>query len=117
MSFSRRVLHMDPCPWSAQGKPADATGYPLRSSYPGQAGAPLLLMILIRAPRVPVPTGTHGESQAMAGRLSLTAHENKSQLTDCYGPDLCKAVLLCVRRGVNGTGSRPRLGRLRTGKR
>jgi hypothetical protein len=29
----------------------------------------------------------------MAGRTSLTARENKSQLTRGYGPDLCKAVL------------------------
>jgi hypothetical protein len=27
----------------------------------------------------------------MAGRTSLTARESKSQLTECYGPDLCKA--------------------------
>lgn len=54
---------------------------------------PVLPMILARVPRVPVPTGTHGEPPAMAGRTSLTAHESKSQLTECYGPDLCKAVL------------------------
>jgi hypothetical protein len=29
MSFSRWVLHMDPCPWPAPSKAADATGYPL----------------------------------------------------------------------------------------
>jgi hypothetical protein len=29
MSFSRRVLHMDPYPWPAPDKPADAVGYPL----------------------------------------------------------------------------------------
>jgi hypothetical protein len=29
MSFSRRVLHMDPCPWPAASKLADAMGYPL----------------------------------------------------------------------------------------
>jgi hypothetical protein len=28
MSFSRRVLHMNPCPWSATPRLADAAGYP-----------------------------------------------------------------------------------------
>jgi hypothetical protein len=32
MSFSRRVLHMDPCPWPAPSKAADAMGYPLPPS-------------------------------------------------------------------------------------
>jgi hypothetical protein len=33
MSFSRRVLHMDPCPWPALMHIADATGYPLTHPY------------------------------------------------------------------------------------
>jgi hypothetical protein len=33
MSFSRRVLHMDPCPWPALMHIADATGYPLPHPY------------------------------------------------------------------------------------
>jgi hypothetical protein len=27
MSFSRRMLHMDPCPWTAPKQARDATGY------------------------------------------------------------------------------------------
>jgi hypothetical protein len=48
-------------------------------------------VILIRAPRVPVHTGTHGEPLAMTGRTSLTVHQNVSQFTARYGPHLCTA--------------------------
>ena len=77
MSFSRRVLHMDPCPWPLRCKLADATGYPL-SPLMSCGRSPRLVrpMILVRAPRVPGPTGTHGEPPAMMVRISLTAHEN-----------------------------------------
>ncbi len=44
MSFSRRVLHMDPYPWPAPDKPADAMGYPLQS----------LALRQDRHPRVPL---------------------------------------------------------------
>jgi hypothetical protein len=39
--------------------------------------APRLIRLVIsaRAPRVPVPTGTHGEPRTTTVRISLTAHE------------------------------------------
>jgi hypothetical protein len=49
--------------------------------------------ILSRAPRVPVPPGTHGEPRTLTVRISLTVHRNTSLLTDRYRPHLCKAVL------------------------
>jgi hypothetical protein len=60
---------------------------------------------------------SHGDSRgttAMAGRISLTARENKSQFAECYGPDLCKAGLchgapcyLRAARGGSHLGLRP----------
>jgi hypothetical protein len=50
-------------------------------------------IILVRAPRVPVPTGTRGESPTMTGRTSLTVHGQAPQLMARDGPFLCKAVL------------------------
>ena len=73
--------------------------------------------ILSRAPRVPVPTGTHGEPRTLTVRVSLTVHQSTFLLTDSYGPHLCKAVLGTIWRGVNGTGIRPRSGRLQAAKR
>lgn len=58
-----------------------------------QCGTPRASMILPRAPRVPVPTGTHGEPRTPTVRLSLTVRQNASLLTDGYAPLLCKAVL------------------------
>jgi hypothetical protein len=49
--------------------------------------------ILIRAPRMPVRTGTHGQPGVVADSISLTVHKNASQLTMRDGPLLCKAVL------------------------
>jgi hypothetical protein len=79
-----------------------------------QAGTPMSPVILVRAPRVPVPTGTHGESPAMAGRTSLTAHENTSLLTKGYSPDLCTAVLRASLTEPDRSGSAPRSDRLQT---
>jgi hypothetical protein len=53
----------------------------------------MCLVILVRAPCVPVPTGTHGEPPALADRRSLIVHRNTSLLTPRDGPLLCKAVL------------------------
>jgi hypothetical protein len=94
MSFSRRVLHMDPCPWPALMRIADATGYPLTHPHVlRQDATPVRPVILVRAPRVPVPSGTHGEPRTTTVRNSLIVHEKASLLTVGYGPDLCKAVL------------------------
>jgi hypothetical protein len=62
--------------------------------------------ILVRAPRVPVHTGT----TAMADRTSLTVHQNALQLTRRYGPHLCKAGprhgTSCHSRATTGGQSR-----------
>jgi hypothetical protein len=93
MSFSRRVLHMDPCPWPASSKAAERDGIPASPSCSAAAAHLVCLVILIRAPGVPVPTGTHGELPALADRSSLTVHGNTSLLTSRDSPLLCKAVL------------------------
>jgi hypothetical protein len=51
----------------------------------------------IRTPCVPIPTGTHGESPALADKNSLIVHGNASQLTSRDSPRLCKAVLDLLR--------------------
>jgi hypothetical protein len=48
-------------------------------------------VILIRAPCVPVRTGTHGEPPTTTVIISLIMHENASLLTLRYGPRLCTA--------------------------
>jgi hypothetical protein len=51
MSFSRWVLHMDPCPWPALSKAADATGYP-HPSCPAAAAhlrVPVTLLFVSRS--------------------------------------------------------------------
>ncbi len=58
-----------------------------------QCGTPSASVILPRAPRVPVPTGNHGEPRGTTVRLSLTVRQNASLLTDGCRPLLCKAVL------------------------
>jgi hypothetical protein len=107
MSFSRRVLHMDPCPWPAPSKAADATGYPLPHVL-RQRHTSLRLVILVHAPRVPVPTGTHGESPALADRSSLTVHGNTSLLTPRGSPDLCKAVLPPLSGAKSASAAQPK---------
>jgi hypothetical protein len=52
---------------------------------------PVRQAILVRAPRVPVATGTHGEPRTTTVRISLTVHDETSLLTVGYGPDLCTA--------------------------
>lgn len=49
---------------------------------PAHLGPPVILVL---SPLVPVPTGTHGEPQAV--------HGNTSQLTPCESPLLCAAAL------------------------
>lgn len=49
--------------------------------------------ILVRAPCVPVTTGTYGESSALTVRISLIVHEYGSQLTPRDSRRLCTAVL------------------------
>jgi hypothetical protein len=85
MSFSRRVLHMDPCPWPAPSKAADATGYPLPHVL-RQRHTSLRLVILVHAPRVPVPTGTDpkikpgmGERNHRLGLLDLSSRDGGSR--------------------------------------
>jgi hypothetical protein len=115
MSFSRRVLHMDPCPWPALMHIADATGYPLTHPYVlGQDTTPSTSGDLFRAPRVPVATGTHGEPRTTTVRISLTAHQNTSLLTRGDCPLLCKAGVevwspFASRRGWAGSGVSVRL--------
>jgi hypothetical protein len=59
MSFSRRVLHMDPCPWSAPKQARRRDGIPASTPHVlRHTGHPVHLVILGRAPRVPVATGT-----------------------------------------------------------
>ena len=48
------------------------------------------LVILVRAPRVPVPMVAHGESPALADKNSLTVLGNASRLTPRDCPLLCK---------------------------
>jgi hypothetical protein len=87
-----------PLPLVCSMQVADATGYPLSPSHVlRQVDTLVCSVILARAPRLPVLTGTHGESPAMAGRILLTVHGNTSQLTSCDSPLLCKAVLGSLR--------------------
>jgi hypothetical protein len=97
MSFSRRVLHIDPCPRPALGQARRRDGIPAPAFHAlRQDGTLHAPVILVRAPRVPVPPGTHGESRALTDRNSLTVHGSTSQLTPCGSPLLCKAVLLPI---------------------
>jgi hypothetical protein len=85
---------MDPGPWPALMRIADATGYPLTHPHVlRQDATPVHSVILVRARRVPVPSETHGEPRTTTVRISLIVHEEASLLTVGYGPDLCKAVL------------------------
>jgi hypothetical protein len=63
---------------SKQGRRRDGRPTP---SCPAAAAHLVRLVILACAPRVPVPTGTHGESPALADRSSLPVHGNTSLLT------------------------------------
>jgi hypothetical protein len=56
--------------------------------------------ILVRAPRVPVPMGPHGESLMVTARNSPTVHDNASQLTPRYRLHLCAAGSGTVRRAT-----------------
>jgi hypothetical protein len=61
MSFSRRVLHMDPCPWPALSQVCRRDGIPaFAASYPVAGRHTVRPVILIRAPCVPVLTGITG---------------------------------------------------------
>ena len=62
---------------NVRAKLADATGYPLsRRPIPPQWAHLVPPVNLIRAPYVPVPTGTHEKSPALADKSSLTVHGN-----------------------------------------
>jgi hypothetical protein len=63
MSFSLRVLHMDPSPWPASGQARRRDGIPALASLVWRQDGPPHAppVILVRAPRVPVATGTHGD--------------------------------------------------------
>lgn len=47
--------------------------------------------ILVRAPRVPVPTGTHGKSPLLTDKSSLSVHRSDSHLVPRDSPAICKA--------------------------
>jgi hypothetical protein len=68
--------HGQPAGGPLHDKLADTTGYLLSPSC--SAAQPVHPVILVRAPRVPVPPGTHGDPQAMTDRNSLTVHGNIS---------------------------------------
>ena len=70
-----------------------AGGIPTHTPSCPAPGRPHLArpVILPRAPRVPVPSGTHGEPRTLTVRISLTVYQSPSLLTDRYGPHLCKA--------------------------
>jgi hypothetical protein len=94
MSFSRRVLHMDPCPWPAprqgrrrDGIPTYAPSCPATERHTAHVRRSCLVPLACPFPRG--LTGNHGHSRSN----SLTVHRNTSLLTDRYGPHLCKAVL------------------------
>jgi len=84
MSFSRRVLYMDPCPWPAplQGKAADATGYPLTHSHVlRQDATPRTSGDLVSCPsRARSPgdsrgtTDTHGQNLTDSAPEHVPAH-------------------------------------------
>lgn len=56
--------------------------------------------VLVSTPRVPVHTGTHGKTPAMADRILLTVQEDASQLTVRYSPHLCTAGSGTARRAT-----------------
>jgi hypothetical protein len=81
------------------GTPAHAPSCPEAGHHPVRP------VILVRAPRVPVHRGTHGEPRTTTVRISLTTHQNTSLLTPRDGPLLCKAVLRpCLNHAI---GQRP----------
>jgi hypothetical protein len=107
MSFSRRVLHMDPCPSPAPSQAHRRDGTPaFAPSCPAAAANLMCLMILIRAPCVPVPTGTHGEPRVMTDRNSLTVHGSTSLLKPRASPLLCKAVLRPLSGATSASAAR-----------
>jgi hypothetical protein len=82
---------------SQQGRRRDGIPAPLMSCG---SGTPRVPVILVRAHRVPVPTGIHGELPALADRSSLTVHGNTFPLTPCGSPLLCKAEPRTARRAT-----------------
>jgi hypothetical protein len=93
-----RVLHMDPAPGPLQCTSPTRRDTHLRIRM-SRDWTPHLARpaTLLRAPRVPVPPGTHREPRTLTVRISLTVHQNTSLLADRYGPHLCKAVLDLLR--------------------
>jgi hypothetical protein len=82
---------------SQQGRRRDGIPAPLMSCG---SGTPRVPVILVRASRVPVPTGTHGELPALADRSSLTVHGNTPPLTPRGSPLFCKAGPRTARRAT-----------------
>jgi hypothetical protein len=104
MSFSRRVLHMDPCPWSAPMHVADVTGYPLTHPHVLRQGATPCTSG-VEWPEGVSPSGSRRSRREPLGSpgschpaiaaavLVRSSHLHPSLLTDRYRPHLCKAVL------------------------
>jgi hypothetical protein len=91
MSFSRRVVHMDP--WPPLMHVSDVTGYPLTHPHVlRQDATPPMFDDLASCPsraRSPGLTGTTDDNgQKLTGR-----HQNTSLLNKRYRPDLCTAVI------------------------
>jgi hypothetical protein len=94
MSFSRRVLHMDPYPWPALMHIADATGYPLTHPYVLQQDAtPSTSGDLGSCPSRARPPGDSRGTTDNNGQNLTDRAQNTFLLTPRDGPLLCKAVL------------------------
>jgi hypothetical protein len=63
MSFSGRVLHMDPCPCPLRSELADATGYPrsprMRCGPPAHLVCPVIVVRALACPFSRGLTGNH----------------------------------------------------------
>jgi hypothetical protein len=98
MSFSRRALHMDPCPWPALRQSRRRDGIPTHAHSCPVAGRRTShvrrsCLVPLACPFSRGFTGIHGDPRTPTVRISLTVHQRTSLLTDRYGPLLCKAAL------------------------
>jgi hypothetical protein len=93
MSFSRRCSTWTPVLARSEARPPTRRDTRLRTLLSCDRMPHLVRpSILCRAPRVPVPSGTHGEPRTLTARISLTVHPSTSLRTDRRRPHLCKAV-------------------------
>jgi hypothetical protein len=96
MSFSRRVLHMDPCPWPTPRQGRRRDGIPTYTpSFLRQDATPRTSGDLVSCPS---RARSLGEPRTLAVTISLTVRQNTALLTDRYRPHLCKAGVGALRR-------------------